>query len=236
MFVFRPYYRFCCTFCCIAQILSFNSRIEAKTSHHSNFEFNMDVTVIKNLDNLDDKIDFFIDAGMQYQQATSKNFKYKNFLKQTYKHLEKENIHVDKKTKNYLKKLIQDRISERLFEYKKINKTTFSNQNANSKQATITKASSEQASSSNPRGNYSNDFREGIVEVSIGMVFIASEVPPLQAVGVGLVTDGVIKVGQGTINYIWPEPGERNHYRERERPSRDGMVHERDREVSVRGR
>ena len=87
MFNFLFSYRFCCTFCCIVQILSFNSRVEAKTSHHSNFEFNMDANTIRNCDNLEDKIDCFIDAGMQYQQATSKIFKYKTFLKQAYKHL-----------------------------------------------------------------------------------------------------------------------------------------------------
>ena len=81
MFNFLSSYRLCCVFCCIAPIFSFNSKIDAKTSHHSNFEFNIDVDAIRNCDNLEDKIDCFIDIGMQYQQATSKNFEYKKFLK-----------------------------------------------------------------------------------------------------------------------------------------------------------
>jgi len=58
-------------FCFSIQLLAFNSGLEAKASHHSNFEFNIDVDAIRNCDNLEDKIDCFIDIGMQYQQATS---------------------------------------------------------------------------------------------------------------------------------------------------------------------
>lgn len=198
----------------------------------------MDANTIRNCDNLEDKIDCFIDAGMQYQEATSKIFKYKTFLKQAYKHLQKENIYFDKITKRDLKKRIQDRISERFFEHKIITKTAFCDLNASSDQLSLVKASSGQASSENPNGHYSNDFREGIVEIGTGMVFIASEVPPVQLAGGGLIVDGTIKVIRGTVNYMWPESDERNHYRERERerPSRDGMVAEREREGPIRDR
>jgi hypothetical protein len=210
-------------FCFFIQVFSFNSWIEAKTSHNSNIEFSIDVDAIRNCNNLDDQIDNFINVGMQYQEATSKNFKYNKFLKQSYKHLEKEGIYLDKKTKEDLKKRIQDRISERFFEHKK--KTVFC----------AVDASSGQTSSKNPNGDYSNDFREGIVEVGIGCIGIAYGSPSVKATGVVLVGDGTIKIVRGTVNYIWPESNERDHYKERERSSRDGLA-ERERDKPVNSR
>jgi len=199
--------------CFFIQQLSFSCGIEAKTSHHSNHEINIDVDAIRNCDNLEDKIDCFIDIGMQYQQATSENFDYKKFLKKAYKYLEKQNIHIDKKTKKDFKKRIQQRISERFFEHK-----TYTVQETTGR-----------ANKENPNGRYSNDFREGLVEVCVGCVGIACGTPTLKYAGIGIAGDGARKIINATVNYVWPEPDDRDYRRgqERERPTRDGLEAER---------
>ena len=221
MFNFLFSYRFCCTFCCIVQILSFNSRVEAKTSHHSNFEFNMDANTIRNCDNLEDKIDCFIDAGMQYQQATSKKFKYKKFLKQVYKHLEGQDIKVDKNLKKDMESRVQNRITERFFGHSK---------EIHAKSQMKGYCSKAIASSGNPNGDYSNDFREGIIEIGTGLAFVASEIPPVQIAGGSLIVDGTIKFIRGTANYLWPEDHEREGSRERDRDGERPSMADRERD------
>lgn len=198
------FYLFICFF---TQILPFDSRIEAKAHCSSDFDFNIDVNAIQNCNNLDDKIDYLIDIGMKYQQVTAKKFKYKKFLKQTYKYLEKHDVHVDKKIKKDLKKRVQNRINCRLF----------------GESHNLDKMSTHYALASSKYSNveYSNGFREGIVEVTIGFVCIASEVPPVQLIGGGVVVDGCGKFVRATIDYIWPPIDERDRLRERER-DRDG--------------
>ncbi len=204
------------------QLLSFISGIEAKTNYNSNVEFTIDVDAIKNCDNLDGKIDYFIDVGMQYQKATSENFEYKKFLKKAYKYLEKQNIYVDEKTKKDLKKRIKERISERFFEHK-----------------TCTRQESPgQANQHNPNGHYSNGFREGLVEVCIGCIGMASGGVTVKAAGLGLAGDGVRRIISATVDYVWPEPDDRDSRRdqERERPTRDGLEADRDRDGPMRDR
>lgn len=208
MFNFLCSYRFCCIFCCITQILSFNSRIEAKTSDHSNLEFNIDVDAIRNCHHLDDKIDCFIDAGIEFQKVTSKKFKYKKVLKKVYKHLKEQNIKVDKNLKKDMERRVQNRINERFFGYtKEIHLKSqmkgFSNRGI--------------ANSENPNGDYPNDFREGIIEIGTGLVFVGSDIPPVQLTGGGLIVDGTIKFVRGTVNYLWPEDSGRHRPRERDR-------------------
>jgi|GEM_PF-1566061 len=211
--------------CVFIQLLSFNLGIEAKTSHHSNIEFTIDVDALRNCDNLEDKIDCFIDVGMQYQQATSENFDYKKFLKKAYKYLEKENIHIDKKTKKDLKKQIQNRISERFFEHKTSKTSTG-------------QASPGQANQHNPNGNYSNEFREGIIEVCIGCVGIVSGSTSVKCTGAAVAASGTLKIINATVDYVWPEPDNRDYRRgqERERPTRDGLEAGRDRDGPMRDR
>ncbi len=223
MFTYVCRFRFCFIFCCIVQIFSLNSRVEAQTYGYTNCEYNFDANAINNCHTLDDKIDCFIDAGMQYQQTTSKKFKYKKFLKEAYKHLEGQNIRVDKKLKKDMERRVQNRITERFFGHgKEIHEP--------SQRGGYYKAI---ASSQNPDGDYPNGFREAIVEISTGAVMLVSEIPPVQIVGGGLVVDGITKLIRETINYVWPEPNERARPRERdrdgERPSMADRERDRDR-------
>ncbi len=219
MFTYVCYFRFCFVFCFSVQILSLNSRVEAQTS---NCEYNFDANAINNCHTLDDKIDCFIDAGMQYQQETSKKFKYKKFLKQAYKHLEGQNIKVDKKLKKDMDRLVQNRINERFFGHQ-ANKTSAG------------RASPGQANRHNPNGDYPNIFREAIIEISTGAVMLVSEIPPVQIVGGGLVVSGVIKLTSATINFVWPEPDERDRPRERDRDGERPSMADRERD-GERGR
>ena len=103
-----------------------------------------------NCDNLDDQIDNFIDIGMQYQQATSKKFKYKKFLKQAYKYLEERNVKVDKKLKKDMDRLVQNRINERFFGHSRETNIAYNKSHCY-----------ELASSKNPDGEYSNGLERG---------------------------------------------------------------------------
>lgn len=60
---FFPSYYFCLFFCILAQILSFNSGIEAKTQYPLNSEFYVDANAIINCDNLDNQIDNFVSTS-----------------------------------------------------------------------------------------------------------------------------------------------------------------------------
>jgi hypothetical protein len=213
---FSSYYFYLC-FCFFIQTFSFNSGLEAKTYSSSNYELNFDVDAIINSNSLDDQIDNFINIGIQYQQATSKSFKYKKFLKEAYKYLESHDAHVDKKMKKDLKKCIQNRISSRFF--------------ADDKAREIT-GHCAVASSKNPKGEYSNEFMQGIMEVAIGGIGIAYGSPTVKATGVGLVGDGLRRFSNATIDYLYPESKERESDRPKERESRDGVAHEMDRQGS----
>jgi len=85
-----------------------------------------------------------------------------------------------------------------------------------------------QANRHNPNGRYSNDFREGLVEISIGFVAVLSEIPPVQIKGGGLIIDGTCKVIRGAINYVWPEPDDRDYRRDRDRDGQRPSMADRD--------
>ena len=219
MFTYVCYFRFCFIFCFSVQILSLNSRVEAQTYGYTNCEYNFDANAINNCHTLDDKIDCFIDAGMQYQQTTSKKFKYKKFLKEAYKHLDEHNIKVDKKLKKDIEKRVQNRITERFFKHDKKFESNH-----------ILGYCKEIATTHNPNGDYPNGFREAIVEIGTGAVMLASEIPPVQVVGGGLVVSGIIKLSSETINYVWPTNHERNRPRERDRDGERPSLSDRERD------
>jgi hypothetical protein len=205
---------FCLLFCFFTQILSFNSGLEAKTKHFSNSELCVDVDAIMNCENLDDQIDNFINIGIQYQQVTSKKFEYKKFLKQAYKYLEDRDVKVDKNLKKHMKTIVQNRINERFFGHSK--KTGV----ANNLEIRCAIANQE-----NPKGEYSNGFREGIIEMAVGGICVAYGGVTTKGIGVGLIVDGGGKFINATSEYLWPGVNERSgpreggRERERDRPS-----------------
>lgn len=79
-------------------------------------EYNIDVEASMSDNNIVNQIDRFLDAGLRYQEETTKRFDYKHFMKKAYNLLDDQNASISDAVRKDLKKRIQNRIEVRHFQ------------------------------------------------------------------------------------------------------------------------
>lgn len=171
------------------QVFSFHN-VEASEKA---FEFNIDVNNFQSL-NIMEKVDCFIDFGMEFERSTGKKFKYKELLKKTYKYLEEKGIDVPKQIKKDVQKLVENRISERYFSKNYISKAY--NEDGSFKNETLDRHRNEEP--------YCNDtFRGAVLGAGIGIGLMCTANPIAIAVGGYMLTQEGPVLYQETKNYVY---------------------------------
>lgn len=160
---------------------------------------------IKNCTDVNRKIDYFIEAGMEYQKSTGKKFHYKKFLKKTFKYLEDNGVELPKSLKSDIKQLVQDRIEQGYYCSKS------ANTDGSFKNETMHRYKNEE-----PESN--NQVRSSVFTAGVGVLMTAAPCPLVQLAGAGIagseVTNLIGYAKEGLSNYFWPEKQNRSDHRD----------------------
>lgn len=128
-----------------------------------------------------EKIDCFIDSGLEFESSTGKKFNYKEILKKTYKHLKNKGIEIPKQIQKDVQKLISERIRERFFSKRLLCKIT---NEENSEENSFNNVTLDRYNNSEPDCN--DSMRGSVVGFGVGVVMVCSRNRVAMAAGWGI--------------------------------------------------
>lgn len=205
MFNFFHNCYFCILLASSLQICSFNYVI----AEDKPFEFNVDAENFESLTTMQ-KIDCFIDLGMEIERSTGEKFKYKELLKKTYSYLEEKGVNLPKKVKKDMKKIVGDRIAERFFSKKLISKAY--NEDGSFKNETLDRFKKEEPESD-------DSLRGSVASIGVGVGLILTRDKVATAVGLFMITREIGNIYDHTKGYFssWWDSGNTRDQNSRDR-------------------